>query len=634
MNNPEALVIPAKAGTATLKRKLAKALVIPAKAGTATPFTPLEQCIYAALETYSNVHRGSGHNSVVSTRLYEQARKTVLEYLGLPGSRYSVIFCTPLRAVKLTAQLREKDYKSVSGHDFGLAIGLTALAVKKSALPAGAPFETGGGTTRLMSKDWVLWAKGPDKFEPGTPAIINVIALAKVLQLRGKPGQEALADQGMENLSANEILYQDEFGTYTGRQLLDQLRQALIGRDMEVPTSDGSKPYINLDNSASTPTFTPVWDAFRKTMLQPEAVKKQIVEEVKCICASFLGASQSGYEVIFTSNTTEAINLAAESLGREFGPETEPVVINTLLEHSSNDLPWRMLSGGTLIRLSIDNEGSIDLNELENLLKAYNRDEQFGKKRVRLVAISGASNVLGICNDLTEISRIVHRYDARLLVDAAQLVAHREVKMEQAGIDYLAFSAHKIYAPFGTGALVTRKGLLTFNSSEMERIRLSGEENAGGIAALGKAILLVQRIGMDIITQEESALIRRALAGLSAVPGLHLYGISDPDSPAIARKTGVMVFSLKGKMANQISRELAVRSAIGTRYGCHCAHILIKHILGVSPGLEKFQRRMLSVLPNLRLPGVARVSFGLQNTGQEVDILIDSLIHLNHNLNN
>ncbi len=608
-----------------------EALVIPAKAGTPTPFAELEQCVYAALETYSNVHRGSGHNSVVSTRLYEGARNAVIEYLGLSRSRYSVIFCTPLRAAKLTAQLREKDFKSVSSQDFGLAIGLIALAIRKSALPAGAPFETGGGTTRLMSKDWVLWAKGPDKFEPGTPAIINVIALAKALQLSGKPGQAAPADQGMENLAANDILYQDELRDYSGRQLLEQLRHTLIGRNLEVPAADGSKPYINLDNSASTPTFTPVWEAFRKTLLQSEAVKKQIVDEVKCICAGFLGAPQSGYEVIFTSNTTEAINLAAESLGREFGPETEPVVINTLLEHSSNDLPWRMLPGGTLLRLSIDNEGFIDLSELENLLKAYNREKQFGKKRVRLVAISGASNVLGICNDLSEISRIVHRYDARLLVDAAQLAAHREVKMEQDGIDYLAFSAHKIYAPFGTGALVARKGLLAFSPSEMDRIRDSGEENAAGIAALGKALLLVQRIGMDIIAKEEAALIQRALTGMSAISGLQTYGLSDPASPGFNRKTGVIVFSLKSKMANQISRELAARSAIGTRYGCHCAHILIKHILGVSPGLETFQRRMLTVLPNLRLPGVARVSFGIQNTEQEVDILIRTLTALTGN---
>ncbi len=602
-----------------------KALVIPAKAGTPAPFAELEQCLYAALETYSNVHRGSGHNSTVTTRLYEEARVLVLDYLGLSSSRYCVIFCSPRRAAALQECLKPGHYALISSEEIGLPIGICAVAVRKKALPSGAPFETGGGTALLMSRDWVLWDKGPDKFEAGTPSIINSIALAKALSLVKKSGPDIFRNPAASQSGVAEILNHDDLENYSGRELLDRLRGTLIGREIRVAIKGGEKPFINLDNSASTQTFIPVWNAFRKTLLQPEPIRKEILTEVKSICADFLGAPQKDYEVIFTSNTTEAINLAADSLGREFGPDTEPVVINSLLEHSSNDLPWRMLPGGTLIRLSIDNDGFIDLTELENLLKAHNRDEQFGKKRVRLVAVSGASNVLGICNDLAEISRIVHRYDARLLVDGAQLAAHREVKMEQDGIDYLALSAHKIYAPFGTGALVVRKGLLTFSSSEMEQIQASGEENAAGIAALGKALLLVQRIGIDIIAEEESSLIRRTLTGMATISGLQTYGLSDPDSPRFARKTGAIVFNVKGKVASQISKELSARSAIGTRYGCHCAHILIKHILGVSPGLEKFQRLMLTVFPKLRLPGVARISFGLVNTIQEVDILINAL---------
>jgi selenocysteine lyase/cysteine desulfurase len=134
------------------------------------------------------------------------------------------------------------------------------------------------------------------------------------------------------------------------------------------------------------------------------------------------------YEVIFTSNTTEAINLAAESLQKESEQDLQPVVVNTFLEHNSNELPWRRIPGVSLIRLPVDEEGFIDLNELEALLRAYNQEGQHGKKRVKLVAVSGASNVLGVFNDLTQISRIVHRYGARLLVDAAQLVAHRKVE--------------------------------------------------------------------------------------------------------------------------------------------------------------------------------------------------------------
>jgi selenocysteine lyase/cysteine desulfurase len=99
----------------------------------------------------------------------------------------------------------------------------------------------------------------------------------------------------------------------------------------------------------------------------------------------------------------------------------------------------------------------------------------------------------GVFNNLEEISRIVHLYGTRLLVDAAQLVAHRKVEMERCGIDYLVFSAHKVYAPFGTGVMVVRKGLLNFSPEELELIRSSGEENAVGIVALGKALVLLQR---------------------------------------------------------------------------------------------------------------------------------------------
>ena len=140
-----------------------------------------------------------------------------------------------------------------------------------------------------------------------------------------------------------------------------------------------------------------------------------------------------------------AINLAAESFGLEPRDGMDPVVLTTSLEHSSNDLPWRRVPGATQIRLTTDDEGFIGLEALEALLKAYNEEGRHGKGRIRLVTMSGASNVLGTYNPIEEISRIAHRYDARLLVDGAQLVAHRPVSMERMGIDYLAFSAHTVH---------------------------------------------------------------------------------------------------------------------------------------------------------------------------------------------
>lgn len=588
-------------------------------------FVDLERGVHAALETYANVHRGSGHNSIVSTHLYEQAREIVLEYLGLSKGRYVVIFCTPSREAALKALLKSDDYLSVSSRDTGLPLCIRALAVRRKALPKGTPFQTGGGTTRIISPDWVVWADTPDRFEAGTPAIVSVIAFAKALRLISQRGNETFLDPAGERLTAREIIYGDELEKYTGAELLDKLRQTLIGRGIQVPTTEGAKPFINLDNSASTPTFMPVWNAVRLTWRQPAQVQQEIVSEVRSVCSAFLGAPQAAYDVIFTSNTTEAINLAAESLCRDTGKDTEPVVLNTLLEHSSNDLPWRKVSRYPLIRLAVDPEGFIDLIQLDTMLRSYNRDSEYGKKRITLVTVSGASNVLGTVNDLAEISRIVHMYGAHLLVDAAQLAAHRRVETEGWGIDYLAFSGHKVYAPFGCGALVVKKGLLKFTPAEMDLIRSSGEENTGGIAALGKAIVLLQRIGMEVIQKEEQALTARALRGLALTDGIKVHGIKDPDSPAFDRKLGVIAFELKGTLSGRVANALANRGAIGVRYGCHCAHILIKHLVGVPPSLEWIQRLMAIVAPRLRFPGLVRVSLGLGNTEEDVDTFLQVL---------
>ena len=523
------------------------------------------------------------------------------------------------------AQLKPESYQTVSSNDIGLPLGVIALAVARKTLPKGTPFQTGGGTTRLVSPGWVIWANAPDKFEAGTPAIVNVIAFARALRLIRHFGNDVFRNAANGKVTAAEILYHDELEEYSGRKLLDELRQTLIGHDVLVPTVEGSRPYINLDNGASTPTFTPVWKAVCQTWHQPKEVQQEVIYEVRSICSGVLGAPLTAYDVIFTSNTTEAINLAAESYCSESEQGTDPVVLNTLLEHTSNELPWRMIPHFSLIRLQVDHEGFVDLKELDNLLSAYNQKGQYGKKRIKIVAVSGASNVLGVLNNLTEISRIVHQYGARLLVDAAQLVAHRKVEMERSGIDYLAFSAHKAYAPFGTGVLVVRKGLLNFCPAELDLIQSSGEENAGGIAALGKVLVLLQRIGLDLIREEEQALTTRALRGLAQIEGLRIYGIKDPGSPRFVQKGGVIVFDLKGILAPRVAKELAERGGIGVRSGCQCAHILIKHILGVPPALERFQRLIQKLFPILRFPGLVRVSLGIENSEEDVDTFIQAL---------
>ncbi len=404
-------------------------------ADSAAPWAELERSVHAALETYSNVHRGTGHNSIVSTRLYEQAREIVLEHLGLDKSGYQVVFCSPRRAELLEARLAPGSFRTVSSRDIGLPLGVRAVAVSRAALPKGVPFETGGGTARLVSPGSVIWAKPPDSLEAGTPAIVNVIAFARALQLTRRFGAEAFRSPANQvspdeaGQAAAEILRRDDLEQYSGRELLESLKPALVGRNKLVPTVAGDRPFINLDNAASTPTFTPIWNAVCEAWRAPAAVQRELINLSRSICAEMLAAPLAAYDVIFTSNTTEAINLVAESLGRRSEPGIQPVVLNTFLEHNSNELPWRVLPGVGLLRLGIDDEGFVDLAELETLLAAYNRDGRHAGERIVLVAVSGASNVLGTFNDLAEIGRIAHRYGARLLVDAAQMVAHRKVDM-------------------------------------------------------------------------------------------------------------------------------------------------------------------------------------------------------------
>jgi selenocysteine lyase/cysteine desulfurase len=172
---------------------------------------------------------------------------------------------------------------------------------------------------------------------------------------------------------------------------------------------------------------------------------------------------------------------------------------------------------------------------------------------------------------------------------------------------------------------VARKGLLKFNAEEFDLIRTSGEENAGGIAALGKALVLMQRIGMDLIQEEEQTLTARALRGMAQIEGLEIYGIKDPETSVFSHKVGVIPFALKSKMATQVGKELAHYGGIGVRTGCHCAHIIVKHILHVGPGLEKFQKLIVTLFPKLSLPGIARVSLGIGNSESDVDQLIQVL---------
>ncbi len=595
-------------------------------------YSKLEKGVYAALEAYSNIHRGTGHFSMVSTIMFEKAREIFLKYLKLDEKKYIVIFCTPRRARILIKHLNYNSFKILSSKNFGLPLGVRAIAIKRKTLLKSNLFETGGGIVKFITLKSAIWSDLPERFEAGTPNIINVIAFAKAVQLTKDLEKNVFKKSVSNPLSLEEIFYKDDLQDFSGKELLLQLKQMLIGRDLRVSTTEGHRSYINFDNGASTPTFVPIWNVFCQILKISDKRYSEIINETKKICMDFLGAPNDKYDLIFTSNTTEAINIAALSFCTEYFDNSETIILNSLMEHHSNEFPWRYIPNSSILRLSIDNEGFFKLNELKRLLREYNIDSIHANKRIRIVAISGASNVLGSFNNLKEISRITHECGALLLVDGAQLVAHRIVALKELDIDFFAFSAHKVYAPFGSGALIAKKGLIRMGNVVLDKIKASGEENVAGIATLGKAITLLRRIGMDIIEQEERELTSLALKGLNSIPNIEIFGIQDSYSPNFLRKGGVITFTLRDVPHNIVARELAENGGIGVRNGCFCAHLLVKHLIGLHPVRLFIANLFMMFIPTLGsvyLPGLVRVSFGIENDKNQVRYFIKVLQQIN-----
>ncbi len=579
-----------------------------------TGATSFESRIETALARYSNVHRGSGHNAIITTTLYERAREVVRENSGL-GPDHTVIFLTPWRTGRLLAHLRRERTHIVSSADVNLPLGIRAVVVRTGDLPGGVPFQPGGGTIRLVSPGSVAWAGVPDRFEAGTPNIIGAVALASALRLGG-PAAEPPVDEPPPGT-----------GLTTERRLA-LLKSQLVGADASVPTADGNQTYVNLDNGSSTQTFRPIWHAFLRALRAPARLHPAIIEHARACCHRFFGAPSRDYDLFFTASTTEAISLVAHSLKQQVRTEPGAVVLNTMIEHNSNELPWRYVPGVCLVRVPVDRDGFFALQDVESALRAYNQEHRFGARRVRLVCVCGASNVMGTYNDIPAVSRVVHRYGAELLVDAAQLAAHRPVRMSEDGIDFFAFSAHKMYAPFGSGGLLARRGRLMFSEHERESIQASGEENVAGIAALARAIEELERIGMDTVMDEERNLTCRTLEGLAGVPELRVYGVADECSERFARRGGVISFELAGVPHNLAAQLLAEQGGIGVRNGCFCVNMYVKQLLGLGRFKNAVAHLGFRLAPNLVesfLVGLVRVSFGIGNTDEHVDRLVQTL---------
>jgi selenocysteine lyase/cysteine desulfurase len=418
-----------------------------------------------------------------------------------------------------------------------------------------------------------------------------------------------------------------------------------IGLDVEVPLLGGtSRRYVNLDNAASTPALKAVQKAVDDFLVYYSSVhrgtgfKSQVsthaYEKARRVVLRFLGADERTHTCIFVKNATEALN----KLARRFPFTSErDVVLVSGMEHHSNDLPWR--AAARTLHIGLTPDGRLDEASFDALLDQY-------RDRLALVAITGASNVTGTLNPIHRLAEKIHAAGGLILVDCAQLAPHRKVDMlpldEPAHFDFVAISAHKMYAPFGTGALVGRRDIFERGDPDMtgggtvEIVTLddvvwagppdrdeAGSPNTVGAIALAAAIRVLESVGMDTIAQHEAELTRYALERLHRVPGISILGDTEPSRAA--GRLGVIPFGLQGVSHFKAAAVLGYEFGIGVRSGCFCAHPYILHLLGLSPGEAAEVRRRMLAGDKSEMPGLIRASFGLYNTTDEVDILVEAL---------
>ncbi len=421
-------------------------------------------------------------------------------------------------------------------------------------------------------------------------------------------------------------------------------RDLVVGVDETVPLVDGGRAtYLGLDNAASTPplksvmaavnAFMPWYASVHRGAGHKSQLATQAYEDARATVAGFVGATLDEHTVIFGKNCTEAIN----KLSYRLALQPDDVVLVSLLEHHSNDLPWR--ARARVVHIGADAEGRLDKAHFEHLLQAH-------AGRVRLVAVTGGSNVTGHMPDIHRLAARAHAAGAQILVDAAQLAPHRAIDMrpldDPRHLDYVALSAHKLYAPFGTGALIGRRdtfergepeyrggGTIEFVSTDAvswasgpDRDE-AGSPNVVGAVALAAAVQALQAIGLPAIAADEAALTAHALRRLAQVPGLRLYGDTRPETAA--GRLGVIPFNLATHSHFLVASVLSAEHGIGVRNGCFCAHPYLMHLLGLTPAVAQAVRARMATGDRRGMPGMVRVSFGLHNTREDVDRLVDAL---------
>lgn len=394
----------------------------------------------------------------------------------------------------------------------------------------------------------------------------------------------------------------------------------------EFPLIAGHPEIAYLDNAATTQKPAQVLALERRFYEQSNANPlrglydlsvraTQEYEAARELVRQFINA-QSTEEIVFTRNASESLNLVAYSWADAFLKEGDEIAV-TILEHHSNLLPWQQAvrrTGAKLRFIECDGKGLITEDAFRAALTG----------KTKLVAMTQISNVLGVENDVRRFAAIAHEQGAVFVCDGAQSVPHIPVDVQKLDVDFLAFSAHKMYGPMGIGVLYGKKKLLeamppflyggemieyvtreSATYAELPHKFEAGTVNAAGAAGLGEAIRYYQSAGFETIVERENHLSRCAYDALKAVPHLHLLGPDDPEA-----HHGIFTFTVDGVHPHDVAAVLD-GDGVDIRAGQHCAHPLMQ-FLGVA--------------------STARASIAFYNTQSEIVRLAESLSHVREKL--
>jgi len=404
----------------------------------------------------------------------------------------------------------------------------------------------------------------------------------------------------------------------------------LVGDGAAVPTIDGSdRPYVNLDFAASTSALVEVAEAVAAFLPTYSSVHRgagfksrratSAYESARASALAFCGSRHPDDVAVLCRNTTEAVNQLAYRL--RFDPAD--VVLTTVVEHHANLLPWGRVARRRYVECGVDGTFGVD-----DVIAALEE-----RPVPKLLALTGASNVTGWLPPVPGIVEAAHARGVPLFLDAAQLAPHRPLP---AGVDYLAFSGHKMYAPFGTGVLVGPRA--TFSSGDpflagggaVDLVDLdevvwteppereeAGSPNVVGAVALEAALATLDSLGWPAIGVHEAALARRLRAGLSGIDGVRLLG-PGPDTDTLA----IATFTVEGLPHALVAARLSAEWGIGVRHGCFCAHPYLIRLLGLSDGEIRDYRQRVLAGDHTAIPGAVRASCGISSSAADVDALL------------